>query len=93
LSSLPTCSSQSSYLNHDGQLSQQEADQIGQTIVHQVRMLQLPEPANSPTNLIESGRTAARGRPGPDVHGSGTAAQIARRRAAALTGRFHSSSR
>jgi len=43
-------------LNHDGQLSQQEVDQIGRTIVHQVRMLQLPEPANSPTNLIESGR-------------------------------------
>ncbi len=43
-------------LNHDGQLSQQEADQVGRVLVQQVRMMQLPEPANSPTNLIESGK-------------------------------------
>jgi len=43
-------------LNHDGQISQQEAQQTQRAIVSQVRMLRLPEPANSPTNLIESGR-------------------------------------
>jgi len=43
-------------LNHDGQISQQEAQQTERAIVSQIRMLRLPEPANSPTNLIESGR-------------------------------------
>jgi len=43
-------------LNHDGQLSQQETQQIGRAIASQIRMVQLPEPANSPTNLIESGK-------------------------------------
>jgi len=43
-------------LNHDGQLSQQETQQTAQGIVGHFRMLQIPEPANSPTNLIESGR-------------------------------------
>ena len=43
-------------LNHDGQLSQQEADQVGRVLVQQVRMMQLPEPSNSPRNLIESGK-------------------------------------
>jgi len=43
-------------LNHDGQISQQEAQQTERAIVSQVRMLRLPEPANSPTNLIESGK-------------------------------------
>jgi len=43
-------------LNHDGQISQQEAQQIQGAVASQVRMFRLPEPANSPTNLIESGR-------------------------------------
>jgi len=43
-------------LNHDGQISQQEADQTERMVITQVRMFQLPEPANSPTNLIESGK-------------------------------------
>jgi len=52
-------------LNHDGQLSQQEAQQTEQVILSQVRMLQLPEPANSPTNLIESGRLPSETAPVP----------------------------
>jgi len=43
-------------LNHDGQLSQQEIQQIERGVVSQIRMIRLPEPANSPTNLIESGK-------------------------------------
>jgi len=43
-------------LNHDGQISQQEAQQAQRGVISQVRMMRLPEPANSPTNLIESGR-------------------------------------
>jgi len=43
-------------LNHDGQISQQESQQLQRAIASQVRMMTLPEPANSPTNLIESGR-------------------------------------
>ena len=52
-------------LNHDGQLSQQELDQIGRVIDSQVRMMQLPEPANSPTNLIESGKLPHEAAPVP----------------------------
>jgi len=52
-------------LNHDGQLSQQEAQQTEQAFVSQIRLLQLPEPANSPTNLIESGKTPAEAAPVP----------------------------
>jgi len=43
-------------LNHDGQISQEEAQRTERVIISQVRMLQMPEPANSPTNLIRSGR-------------------------------------
>jgi Ca2+-binding EF-hand superfamily protein len=52
-------------LNHDGQLSQQEAQTISRTIVRQARMMRLPEPANSPTNLIESGRLPREAGPVP----------------------------
>jgi Ca2+-binding EF-hand superfamily protein len=52
-------------LNHDGQLSQQEADQIGRVVVRQVRNMQLPEPANSPTNLIEGGKLPREAAPVP----------------------------
>jgi len=52
-------------LNHDGQISQQEAQQIQRGIASQVRMLQLPEPANSPTNLIQSGRRPREAAPIP----------------------------
>jgi len=43
-------------LDHNGQISQQEAEQTERMVINQVRMFQLPEPANSPTNLIESGK-------------------------------------
>jgi Ca2+-binding EF-hand superfamily protein len=43
-------------LNHDGQLSQQETQQIAQVIVNRLRTIVPPEPPNSPTNIIESGR-------------------------------------
>jgi len=52
-------------LNHDGQISQQEAQQIERAAISQVRMLRLPEPANSPTNLIESGRLPREAGPVP----------------------------
>ncbi len=43
-------------LNHDGQLSQQETDQIGRVLVSELRRMQVPEPSNSPTNLIQAGK-------------------------------------
>jgi len=43
-------------LDHNGQITQQEAQQTERTIIAQVRMLRLPEPANSPVKLIESGK-------------------------------------
>jgi hypothetical protein len=43
-------------LNHDGQLSQQEVEQLARGIVSRLRTMVPPEPPNSPTNLIESGR-------------------------------------
>lgn len=52
-------------LNHDGQISPQEAQQIQRAVVSQVRLLQLPEPANSPTNLIESGKLPREAAPVP----------------------------
>jgi len=52
-------------LNHDGQISQQEAQQMERGIISRVRMLQIPEPANSPTNLIESGRLPREAGPVP----------------------------
>jgi Ca2+-binding EF-hand superfamily protein len=44
-------------LDHNGQISQQEAEQTERTIISQIRMFQLPEPSNSLTNLIQSGKT------------------------------------
>jgi len=52
-------------LNHDGQLSQQEIQQLERVIVSQVRMLTLPEPPNSLTNLIESGKLPGEAAPVP----------------------------
>lgn len=42
--------------NGDGQISQQEAQQAREVVLAQVRMLRVPEPANSPRNLIENGQ-------------------------------------
>jgi len=52
-------------LNHDGQLSQQEIQRTQKAFISQVKMLNLPEPANSPTNLIESGRRPSETAPVP----------------------------
>jgi Ca2+-binding EF-hand superfamily protein len=52
-------------LNHDGQISQQESQQTERAIIGQFRMLQLPEPANSPTNLIQSGKLPSEAAPLP----------------------------
>jgi Ca2+-binding EF-hand superfamily protein len=41
-------------LNHDGQLSQQEAQTARQVIISRIQMLRVPEPANSPRNVINS---------------------------------------
>ena len=45
--------------NHDGQLSQQEAQAARRLVMSQIRRLNLPEPANSPRHLIESGQRPA----------------------------------
>ena len=39
-------------LNHDGQISQQEAQTARQVVLSKVRSLNFPEPANSPRNLV-----------------------------------------
>lgn len=41
-------------LNHDGQISQQEAQTARQVVASKVRMLNMPEPANSPRNTVNS---------------------------------------
>jgi Ca2+-binding EF-hand superfamily protein len=53
-------------LNHDGELSPQETQQIERAVMAQVRMLQVPEPPNSLTNLIESGRLPREAAPVPN---------------------------
>jgi Ca2+-binding EF-hand superfamily protein len=53
-------------LNHDGQLSQQELQQFARAIANQIRLMQVPEPANSPTNLIESGKLPREAAPIPN---------------------------
>jgi len=52
-------------LNHDGQISPQEAQTTERALVSQVKMLYLPEPPNSLTNLIESGKTPREAAPLP----------------------------
>ena len=53
--------------NGDGQLSLQEAQAAVQLIASRLRALSLPEPANSPRNLIRSGRTPAEVAPVPNI--------------------------
>jgi len=56
--------------NNDGQLSQQEAQSAQRMVMSRLQMLQVPEPANSAGNLIESGRGPGQtGQPIPDVGG------------------------
>jgi Ca2+-binding EF-hand superfamily protein len=52
-------------VNKDGQLSPQEIQQIERAVINQIRVAVGPEPANSPTNLIESGRLPREAAPVP----------------------------
>jgi len=54
-------------LNHDGQLSQQEAQTARRLIMSQIQRLNLPEPANSPRHLLESGQRPAEVAPVPTL--------------------------
>jgi len=52
-------------LNHDGQISPQESQTVERVIISQIRMLNIPEPANSPRKLIESGKLPSEAAPVP----------------------------
>ena len=55
-------------LNHDGQISQQEAQPPERVVVEPgPACSSVPEPANSPTQPDRVGQAARRGRPGPDL--------------------------
>lgn len=47
-------------LNHDGQLSQQEAQTVRQVLVSKVKMLNMPEASNSPRNQANSALSSPR---------------------------------
>jgi len=51
--------------NHDGQLTQQEAQQAEQVILAQLRSIRIPRAANSPQNLIRTGRRPSEVAPVP----------------------------
>jgi Ca2+-binding EF-hand superfamily protein len=52
--------------NSDGQISPQEMQTAERILANQLRRLNVPEPANSPRHLIESGRTPAEVAPVPN---------------------------
>jgi len=54
-------------LNHDGRISQQEAQTARQVVMSKMRSLNMPEPANSPRNMINSalGSSTTPGQPAP----------------------------
>jgi Ca2+-binding EF-hand superfamily protein len=58
--------------NGDGQISREEARNAAQVAVNQLKLLNVPEPANSPKHLLESGRTPDQVAPVPNVNASGT---------------------
>jgi Ca2+-binding EF-hand superfamily protein len=51
--------------NNDGQISPQEAQTAARIVANQLRALQVPEPANSPRNLLGSGHRPAEVAPVP----------------------------
>jgi Ca2+-binding EF-hand superfamily protein len=53
--------------NGDGQLSQQELQSAGRIIENQLKRTMLPEPPNSPRNLINSGRKPEEVAPVPSI--------------------------
>ena len=54
--------------NNDGQITPQEANAALRTAVDQVRQLNVPEPANSARNMLQSGRTPDQTAPVPKVN-------------------------
>jgi len=58
----------------NGEITQQEAQQAQRVVISQVRMFDVPEPPNSLTNLIQSGRTPNEAAPVP-TFGVGNAGQ------------------
>jgi Ca2+-binding EF-hand superfamily protein len=64
--------------NGDNQISQQEAQSAQRFILNQIRMLNTPEPANSPRNLLQSGRTPGEVAPVPNFNTGARPAQPAR---------------
>jgi len=54
--------------NGDGQISQQEFQTAERFLASQIRALKVPEPANSATHLINSGRTPAETAPVPNFN-------------------------
>jgi len=52
--------------NNDGQISPQEAQEARRVVITQIRMLRVPEPANSLGNLIRSGVQPEQVTPVPD---------------------------
>jgi Ca2+-binding EF-hand superfamily protein len=53
--------------NNDGEISTQELQKAEQIIASQLRNLRVPEPANSPANLLGSGRTPGQVAPVPNI--------------------------
>jgi len=51
--------------DNNGQITQQEAEKAQRVVISQVRMFDLPEPPNSITNLIQSGRLPNEAAPVP----------------------------
>ncbi|MDR3634601.1 MAG: EF-hand domain-containing protein [Isosphaeraceae bacterium] len=54
-------------LNHDGQLSQEEAQRIRHVVMSKIQALRVPEPENSPKNLLRTGRQPSEVAPVPAV--------------------------
>jgi len=55
-------------LNHDGQLSQDEAQRLRQVVMTKIRQSQFPEPANSLRNLARTGQRPSEVAPVPNVN-------------------------
>ncbi|MHC5537122.1 EF-hand domain-containing protein [Singulisphaera rosea] len=64
--------------NGDGQISEQEAQSAQRIVANQIQMLQVPEPANSPRNLIRSGKSPEEVAPIPTITAPVRPAQPAR---------------
>jgi len=64
-------------INNDGQLSTQELQAAERVLSSQLRRLNVPEPANSPRRLMESGRTPAQAAPVPNFNTTAPAARPA----------------